>query len=120
MLTSCSLPGSMGETLSEKKKCGAWPSPGKPLYMTFRVALVADSECQSDTMPSPRNSATWRYSIAVGRLVVMEVLVAVEALVAVGVLPALLADAAAAPLGVAEAGVRVDVLGPVGRFASVS
>ena len=84
------------------------------MYMTFRVALVAVSEYQSDTMPSPRDSAMWRYSVAVGGLV------AVEGLVAVGVLPALLADAAAAPLGVAEPGLRVGVLGAVGRFASIS
>ena len=37
--------------------------------MTFRVTLVASSECQSDTLPSPRNSAMWWNAITVGVLV---------------------------------------------------
>ena len=39
------------------------------MYMTLRVALVTSSECQSDTLPSPRNSAMWWYAITVGVLV---------------------------------------------------
>ena len=42
------------------------------MYMTFLVFLVASSECLSDTLPSPRNSAMWWNAITVGVLVDMD------------------------------------------------